>query len=48
MPDLLAPIMSRYTDYSMTSDGIPEITSLAYSSFERSYADPLPYHRRSS
>lgn len=45
MSDLLAPIMSRYTNYAMTSDGIPEINSLSYISFESGYADPLPTQR---
>jgi hypothetical protein len=45
MADLLAPIMSRYTNYAMTSDGIPEINSLAYVPFEGGYPDPLPTQR---
>jgi hypothetical protein len=45
MSDLLAPIMDQYIDYSMTDDGIPEINSLAYVSFETEYPDPLPTQR---
>lgn len=45
MPDLLAPIMSRYTNFAMTDDGIPEINSLAYMPFESGYEDPLPTQR---
>jgi hypothetical protein len=37
MADLLAPIISRYTNYTMTGDGIPEINSLAYIPFESGY-----------
>jgi len=45
MPDLLVPIMSQYTNYAMTGDGIPEINSLSYLSFESGYTDPLPAQR---
>ena len=45
MSDLLAPIMNRYTNYAMTGDGIPEINSLSYLSFESGYTDPLPEQR---
>ncbi len=40
MVDLLSPIMTRYTNYTMTGDGLPEINSLTYLPFESSYADP--------
>ncbi len=45
MVDLLAPIMNRYTNFAMTSDGISEINSLAYMPFESTYVDPLPTQR---
>lgn len=45
MTDLLAPIMSKYTNFTMTSDGIPEINSLKYMSFESGYPDPSPTQR---
>lgn len=45
MPDSLASILSRYTNYAVTGDGIPEINSLSYMSFESDYADPLPGQR---
>lgn len=37
MADLLATIMTRYTNFFMTDDRMPEINSLAYLNFERSY-----------
>jgi hypothetical protein len=45
MADLLAPIMSQYTNYAMTGDGIPEINALQYMPFESEYAEPLPAQR---
>ena len=42
MPDLLAPIMSRFANLTMTGDGLPEIRSLSYLGFESDYIDPLP------
>jgi hypothetical protein len=40
MVDLLSPIMTRYTNYTMTGDGLPEINALTYLPFESNYADP--------
>jgi len=37
--------MSHYTNYAMTGDGIPEINSLSYASFESGYPAPLPAQR---
>jgi hypothetical protein len=45
MSDLLAPIMSLYTNYAMTGDRIPEINSLTYMSFESGYDDSPPTGR---
>jgi hypothetical protein len=39
MVDSLSPIMTRYTNYTMTGDGLPEINSLTYLPFENKYAD---------
>ncbi len=40
MTDVLAPVMSRFTNYAMTDDGLPEINTLTYLSFERQYSNP--------
>lgn len=40
MTDVLLPILNRYTNYAMTGDGLPEINSLTYLSFEHTYANP--------
>lgn len=40
MTDVLAPVMSRFTNYTMTGDGLPEINTLTYLSFERQYSNP--------
>ncbi|MFQ4138420.1 hypothetical protein PGN35_019080 [Nodosilinea sp. PGN35] len=40
MTDVLLPIMTRYTNYTMTGDALPEINSLSYLPFESNYADP--------
>jgi hypothetical protein len=39
MTDLLQPIMTRYANFAMTTDGVPEINTLTYASFETEYAD---------
>jgi hypothetical protein len=45
MSDLISPIMSRYANFTMTSDGLAEINSLTYLGFESDFADPLPDQR---
>lgn len=47
MADLLAPILSSFTNYAMTGDGIPEINALTYAPFEGLYASPAPEQRLS-
>jgi hypothetical protein len=45
MADLLIPIMSRYSNFTMTSDRIPEINSLSYLAFETGYTEIQPTQR---
>ncbi len=45
MTDLITPIMARFANFAMTSDGLPEINALTYLGFESDFADPLPTQR---
>jgi hypothetical protein len=45
MADLIAPLLSRYANFAMTGDAIPEINSLTYLGFESEFADPVPGQR---
>lgn len=45
MADLIAQIMTQYSGYTMTSDAVPEITSLTYVPFENEYPEPAPGQR---
>lgn len=39
MADLLLPILSRYTNFTMTTDGVPEINSMRYMPFETDFPE---------
>ena len=45
MSDVIAPIMARFTNFSMAGDGLPEIESLRYLDFESGFPDPRPEQR---
>ena len=45
MSDLITPVMTRYANFAMTGDGIPEIQTLAFLEIEAEFPDPLPDQR---